>query len=245
MGRARVNIDNIKAEIDTILRLAGQWPNRNDLLEDSRAGLHVAVSSSTNPCALPHHLDRVVNTHSTTRTRHGAVVKLRRVWFLWGKPRPSKTVQAKGDEYTTLCSALLLALPRLAELDESVVTEGAAILSQLARDTIDVTAHGSEPTGIACPSCREGALARPYTDEGLLDVLTCDECGNWWSYEMLRSIAHASARYGTTDIDVTISDAARLLGEDPDTIWARASRRHAARRGSRHGRHLYRLSDLR
>lgn len=233
----------INIDLEIIARHSTHWPSNQDILHDGNNGLHVAVHASPTPDTLPHHLDRIRNSENRTRTRDGAVMKLRHAWQLWGKPKPP--TQTKGDEYDLLCAAMLTHTQTYYQLPKQHQEQIATILANLARDTLRVTAHDMEPLGLWCPECKRNELGRPFTSEGILDLAICPTCGQWWSMADLEAYAKASARYGNTSVPVTISEAARMLDESVKTLSARVRRQQISPIGRRGKRRLYSLSDLR
>ena len=229
--------------LHTIQALSREWYTVWDTLHDGgQTQALLNIDRTHNHDGLPHNLDRIVDTDQTTKTRHGAVVKLRKVWFYWGKPRPPKSID--GDEYDLLCAALIAHTARLNEIKPDTLEATQKILRKLAQDAQRATAHGAENTHIACPECETGTLEQPYTSDGLMDGVVCAWCGQYWSIDDIIATAKARARLGLSDCQVTLAEASNLLGIDIKTLFARVKRSNIQPVADRK-RKMYSLLELR
>lgn len=225
--------------IKTILRLSGEWPTREDLLHDGDGQPAVRVSASKPHEALPFHLDRVTDTDGHVKTRDGMTAALARIWEEWTGAKPPRYVT-----YEFLCGRMLMLLAK-GSFSEDEEREYAARLARLEADALRQTAHGIEPCGIACPACGEGALGRPYTSEGLLDILVCDKCSEPYSMTELKALGNAHAKYGDANINVTLKEAEGILGIPLKTLHARVTRNNIKPAEWRGGRKAYAIKDIR
>ena len=244
-SRIQMNVckQDVKAALETLLRLDGKYPSDAQLLENRRNAVSSVVYRGTDPERLPFNLDRIRNTWAKTRTFGGVCAVLARVCRAWGV---YLAVPGAGTPrtYRECALWLLTNLGRWEDLPGDLGSDTGALLVKTAADAKQICGYGEEKTVYRCLNCTRGQLVCPYTAQGIMEVYVCVKCGSVFTPGQYLQMAKLAAVYGDADMAVTQSEAAFILGENVKAINARI-RRGKIRPVKGGGRNaLYRLKEI-